>query len=107
MADFIIKRNDTVPTLQLVCERPAGTPKDLTGASARFHLKNSAGTVIVDQPAAITDAVNGVVEYAWAPTDTATAGYFQFEVEVTYSGGEIETFPQEGNLVLKVYEDIA
>ena len=30
----------------------------------------------------ITDAVNGVVVYKWAPSDTDTVGFFMFGVEV-------------------------
>jgi len=48
----------------------------------------------------------GRVRYAWQTGDTDTPGTFQGEFEVTYSTGEIETFPNDGFLAIEIIDDI-
>ena len=47
------------------------------------------------------------VGYAWQTGDTDIPGTFQSEFEVTYSTGEIETFPNDGFLAIEIIDDIA
>jgi hypothetical protein len=105
---FFIKQNDTSPSLQATLKDGAGSAVDLTGASLRFHMREVGNnTAKVDDAATISDAENGVVYYNWSAGDTDTIGSFEAEFEVTYSGGEIESFPNNRFIEVEITDDIA
>jgi hypothetical protein len=104
---FYIKRNDTSPAL-----RYALTPASvvLTGASVQFQMRprRPKGAAAVIDVAAVVVTATGTptVEYAWQPSDTDSAGLFDAEFKVTYADGEVETFPNDGFITVKVSGDI-
>jgi hypothetical protein len=65
------------------------------------------GAVVVDRAAVIVTPADGTVRYDWQAGDTAPAGRFLAEFEVTYSDGAIETFPNAGALVVRIDPDLA
>ncbi len=69
--------------------------------------KNGATSASVDADATILNADAGSVKYVWTATDTATAGSFQAELEVTYTNGAIETFPNDQSISIVITEDLA
>jgi hypothetical protein len=103
MNTFFMKQGDTAPSLQATCKRGDG-PVDLTDATAiRFHASNG-----VDGAAFIVTAASGLVQYDWQSDDTGTAGVFELEIEVTWSDGSVETFPNtDTNPTLVIAEAIA
>jgi hypothetical protein len=103
---FNIKRNDTVPVFQAGLLDGSGLPIDLTGATVRFHMRDSDGIVVIDQPADIINPTTGTVQYSWVASDTDTSGTFQAEIEVTYALGEIETFPNSTYEEIIIIDDI-
>lgn len=103
---FKMKRNDTSPNISGVCKDADGVAIDITGASVRFHMKDKDGNTVVDAAASIGVAASGEVYYAWQAADTDIAGSFKGEFEVTYSGGAIETFPNDGYIPIRIYEDL-
>ncbi len=64
-------------------------------------------TAKVDAPAVIEDADNGIVYYSWDAADTDTIGSYEAEFEVTFTGGEIETFPNNRYIEVEITDDIA
>lgn len=102
---FNLKRGDTSPSLDYALI-PASV--DLTGATVRFSMKNRAGAVVIDSAVAtvVTATVTPTVRYPWAPADTAVAGFYRAEFEVTYAGGQIETFPNHGFIGVLIDPDI-
>jgi hypothetical protein len=88
-ADFTIKANDRLPSIQ------ATLSADLTTAtSVKFIMKTIAGgTIKVNTTATIVTPASGVVRYDWLAIDTATPGSYQAEWEVTWTGGKKQTFP--------------
>ena len=98
---FYIKQNDTKPSLsaQLLSD---GSAVDLTGATVKFHMGDS-----VDSAATVVDAATGNVRYDWVTADTETAGLFRAEFEVTFSDGTVETFPNDGYLLINITEEVA
>jgi len=104
---FNLKKNDTEPTIQAMLMTDDGSPVDLSVASVRFHMRNSSGTVVIDEPATIINGSAGIVQYDWTATETETSGLFEAEFEVTYSSGGIETFPNVGYEEIVITDDIA
>lgn len=85
-----------------------GNAVDLTGCSVRFHMRKiGSSQAKTDAPASITDADNGIVVYAWSAQDTDTVGSFEAEFEVTFTGGEIESFPNNRFIEVEITDDIA
>ena len=103
---FTIKRNDTAPNLAGVLKDADGNVKDITGATVRFHMLDKDDNTIVDAAATNSVPSAGRVYYPWDAADTATAGGFRAEFEVTYTDGTIETFPNTGYIPIRIYEDL-
>lgn len=105
---FFIKQNDTSPALQATLKDGLGAVVDLTGASIRFHMRKTGDTTAkVDAAAVIENADNGLVYYSWVAADTDTIGSYEAEFEVTFTGGEIETFPNNRFIEVEITDDIA
>ena len=105
---FYIKQNDTSPFLLATLKDGNGNLIDLTAATVRFHMRAvGASSATVDGSAAIVNEDQGAVKYTWQAGDTATAGIYEAEFEVTYSGGAIETFPNDGFIRIVVTDDVA
>lgn len=102
---FYIKQRDTAPAIRFALE-PSSIV--LTGATVRFFMRNRAGQVVVDAAALIVTATGTpTVEYSWQPGDTAAAGLYEAEFQVTYADGKIETFPNVGYIQIRMEADIA
>ena len=105
---FYIKKNDTSPKMLATLQDASGVAVNLTGASVRFHLRTLDGlSTVVDAAATIVTAASGIVRYTWGAPDTATAGSYQAEFEVTYADASVETFPNDGYISVEILDDIA
>lgn len=105
---FTIKQNDTSPGIRTTLFDGDGLAQDITGnLGVRFHMRNAEGTVVIDEAATVINAAGGVVGYTFTALETATAGTYEVEFEVTYSDGAIETFPNSGNSQITIVDDIA
>ena len=103
MATFIMKQNDTSPSIEATLTDINGTAINLNDASVRFHMKNlSNSVVVVDAAATIVTAASGIVRYDWQSADTAKAGIYSCEFEVTYSDASIETFPNDEQIIVSI-----
>jgi hypothetical protein len=104
---FRIKTNDTSPKLAATLEDANGGSVNISGASARFHMKAFESTSLkVDSPMTITDASGGTLQYSWVNADTDTAGTYYGEIEVTYADSAVETFPNNGYFTIIITEDL-
>ena len=103
---FIIKQNDTSPSLEATLSDANLVPVNITAATVMLHMKAIGGDVVLDQQMTITDAEGGVVQYDWQVGDTATVGTYYVEFEVTYSDGSVETFPNYGSLPLVITREL-
>jgi hypothetical protein len=101
-----MKQGDTEPPVDAtLCDRNG--PVDLTGTTVNFIMKFPTGSVKVNAPATIIDAVNGVVKYSWGPTDTDTPGMLRSEFQVSLVGGKIVTFPNNDYIPTDIQEQLA
>ena len=100
--DFTLRRGDSASRLQAVLTDSAGDPVTIEGATVLLKLAPIAGGTLtvaavatVDQVGSgtATDGLMGSVHYDWLAADTANAGLYLGEWEVTYLGGDVETFP--------------
>ena len=91
---FTIGQGDTWPPIQAALKDAEGAAVDITGATVEVNMKAAGGSLTIDHGAAdILVPASGTVEYEWETLDTATAGSYTFEWEVTFSDGKIATFP--------------
>ena len=111
-----LKRGDRSPIFDSVIRDRDGNAISLVGATARFLMRDATdrGNVVIDAPATIVNAAAvapdpdlGRITYAWGPTDTLLPGKFDAEVEVTFAGGIVETFPNVGYHQVVIQDDIA
>jgi hypothetical protein len=113
MADVWIKNDDTAPVVRATLTDGQGTPADLNGATVRFIMRPIRDSMVVvsaaadnDQNGTGTDGTLGYVSYTWQAGDTTEPGGYYAEFEVTYAGGEIETFPNDGYLTVAILDDL-
>lgn len=105
--DFIIKQNDRREPIERVLRGSDGNPVDLTGATVRFIMRATDGTIKVDNAATIVGTPTaGRARYSWGATDTNTVGTFEAEFEVTFGDGTKQTFPNRGYIAVAVVEDL-
>lgn len=106
-ADFVVKKDDTAPSIVTSLADDEGIDINITGATVRFHMvAYGSSTTKVDAAATIVNADRGVVQYTWGSSDTDTVGWYRGEFEVTYSSGEVEHFPNSRDLVIRVVDNI-
>ena len=101
---FHLKRGNTSPSLRAILRDGAGAAVPLAGTTILFSMASQKGVpVITRRAAARDDAVDvGAVVVHWLGSDTNIVGVFNAEFEVTYADGRIETFPNDGYLMVKV-----
>lgn len=109
--DFNIKRNDLAPSLRGTATDGNGAIIDLSDiVSAVFIMTNSDPTITTPTvnraPVTIENATAGVLRYDWLAGDTATAGIYKGEIELTKSTGQPETIPNDGYTVIEIKPDL-
>lgn len=102
--EFIIKQNDTLPTLTAVLRNASGTVADLTNCTITFKMGSEISTK-TSAAATITNAIGGGVSYQWTASDTDTAGIYLGEFEVVKPTGLKETFPNSEPFRVVIRQD--
>jgi len=104
---FTIKQDNTSPYIAATLKDANSNAVDLTGATVVFNMADLNGTNVVNGGACtITDEEGGGVSYAWQSTDTQNAGSFQAEFKVTYTGGDVESFPNNDYIIVNIVSDL-
>lgn len=110
--EFIIKRNDTLPALQL-CLIDRGClggkePFSLSGVTGvTFTMANDCGDYkIFAKDAQIVSSSAGTIQYNWEVGDTNEAGRFMGEFQLHYSDGNKMSVPQNGQIIIDIPKDV-
>ncbi len=82
-----------------------GAALDLTGATVYLMIKKPDGTV-VERTAVIVSASAGTVAYQFVGTDVDVAGLAYLEWAITLGNGDVLKIPGEGQMQMRVVEDI-
>jgi hypothetical protein len=110
-----MKQNDTRPYARatLYSDEEAETVLDCSTAvvsNIKFTMKpQGGGAAKVDEEDCflVTDGEDGRVEYRWTAGDTDTPGVYQCEYQVTYVGGGVQTFPEDGFLSVEIVAELS
>ena len=114
-----VGENDTAPVINGVLgvlngkntfDNASATAVTIAGATVRFHMLDSSGTVKVDSAATNTEdggGDTGEVTYSWVAADTDTSGWFKGEFEVTFADGTVQTYPNQSKIPILISGDIA
>lgn len=112
--DFSIKTGDTASSIYSTLEDANGDAVDITGANVTFKMAPlSGGTLTVARAATngqigagTADGTLGQVIFNWGTSDLTTANWYRAEWEVVFSNGSIETFPNDGFMLVSVTGDL-
>jgi hypothetical protein len=108
-----IKRvaNDTDSPIVDTLQDGSGNDIDISGFNkVEIHIQKPDGTSISDDDSGnviVQDASNGEVKYDIQPGDLDQVGYYDYEWEVTFSDGGIETWPSDGTASISVRDELA
>src|SRR5690349_11279944 len=72
----------------------------LVAATVALHPRKPDGTTVT-KAAVVTNDTEGIWTYEWGPTDLDQPGKWYVEAEVTYDGGDVETFGPNSFIVRK------
>lgn len=99
MSLFFIKRNDRLPPVTALLRGADNLPIDLTDAtSIRFICTNGVdGAAVIESP-----PTDGRVRYDWGADETADAGQFNAEFEITWNDGRKQTVPNGQDEYIRV-----
>lgn len=109
---FIIKRNDTLPSLQIKIKARncinALVPFNLSGVTAcTFSMMDDCGSLIIaSNEAEIIDVEKGTIQYTWLEGDTSMSGRFTGEFELFFDGGKKISVPNLGGIEIFIDQDI-
>lgn len=114
MPDFYIGQGDTASPLIDVLRDADGNPVNIQGANVAAKIVPlRGGAAIVDRAASNeqvgdgSDGSRGKVELEWNAGETDDGGSFLGQWIVTYAGGDVQTFPNTGFLLIEITGDAA
>lgn len=103
---FITKRGDTRTAIKATLKDATGQPVDLTGCQVKFIMSKQNGGAKINRDALVQDAANGVVWFVFEANEVDEIGTFKGEFEVTYGDGRVETFPNDGYIIVQINPDL-
>lgn len=101
-----IKRGDREPRFEMDISSPGSNLGLVVGWKLMFKrgstVTNYVPTVTVDA----ADSSKAVVSHTWAAADTNTVGVTYVEVEATWPGGGVQTFPTKDTDYFRILPDL-
>ncbi len=113
--DFFLRVGDTTSIIRTTLEDSTGASVNIQGATVKFRVApiNGSGTPVIntaasnDQNTDGSDGSKGKVSFAWIAGTTSFAGLYLADWQVTYSGGGIQTFPNDGYILVRISPEYA
>jgi hypothetical protein len=106
---YQVKRNDTAAIVDTLLDS-AGIAVNLTGAGVLFHVVDRFGTSVINRSATGPGGgaldTTGKVQFVFMASEVSTAGAFFAEWQVTFTNGQIQTWPQNDQAILIMYPDL-
>ncbi|MCB9415415.1 MAG: hypothetical protein H6526_09025 [Actinobacteria bacterium] len=100
-----MKQGDLEPDFDPVLYDPGGQPYDLsTATSVKVTCYQAGASVFTSRTASGNSS--GQVNMPWVSGDTDDQGEMLLEVEVEWSSGRIQTFPDNGYFIVNVTPDL-
>jgi len=93
---FVIKQNDTLPSLEAQLFDCNNNPINLDLCGVHFHMMDNKSQVKINRPVTIIDVENGKVKVEWEEGDTKEVGTYKCEFEVNMPDDKIITVPNDG-----------
>lgn len=78
---------------------------DITGATARLHVADRSGELVIDEAVTIDTPATGDVSYTLDGTEFTQAGVYRVEIQTTESG-VILTYPKAGYNTITVENEL-
>lgn len=108
---YYLRQGDEGSIIETILRDEDGTAVDLNGATVYFNMAPIGGGALKVNAEAVneqdtTNGETGHVSYTWQEGDSDTTGLFLAEWEVRYVGGEVQTFPNTGYLLVRVTPQI-
>lgn len=100
-----MKRGDTAPPLTVRLSDGAA-PVDLTGSTVRVLGRVGGNLVLDDSSPNLDEGSEGLVVHHWVAGETNFAGVMRVEVEVTWPGGFVQTWPPNDYLYVVIAADL-
>ena len=104
-----LKRGDTLPALLLTLMDGNGAVdfSAVTITAATFVLVNGeTGDVLVEAELTVVNAALGQFRHNWQSDETNVPGNHQGEIQLTFSDGNIATFPDDGYFIVQILRDL-
>lgn len=93
---FELIQGDLEPDMDLTVT-VNGVAQDLTSATTiELHWVKPDGTV-ADVTLTPVELLTGQIKYVWLAGDTDVVGYHRGRVVVTWTSGDVQTFPNDGS----------
>ena len=103
MEDTIFWKRGDSGTKTLTLTDGDGELVNLTGATLKLLIRRADDDLV---EVTCSGNAQGLVTYDYSSDDSAIGGLFKSEVEVTFSGGDVQSFPEDGHLFVKVTDDL-
>ena len=89
--NYTCVRGDQFDLEVTITENDGTTAVDLTGATAVLTVKKSTNdaTAVISKTGTHTTPTSGITSFSLLTTDTATAGRYVYDIQVTFSDGKI------------------
>ena len=100
----VLKSDDTTPGPRVRCTDRDGNPANLVGATVVLVVPGQPDIAVT-----VADAADGVVRIprgTLAPPAGQVLVHMDYELEVTYASGSVQTFPEAGYSRLTVWRDL-
>ena len=92
MSTFEIFQATTSPVMQATVVDADGDAVDLTGCTVKLYVGkegDNGARIVNGGSVTVTDGTAGALEYTFSASETASAGEYDAQFEITYAGGEV------------------